>query len=201
MQSSHHEIQLVEPEDYPLASPRLAPLERPRGLLPRILGAFFRLQLGKEMSPIRVLYSRIPGMVLGQMLLQRFSQNGLRMPPEVKHLIEQRTCLNNGCTFCADLVGAVALYDGCPEEDLAAAENVDDLPPRSRAVVSYVDEVCHDKTASEATFAALKQHFDDRIVAEVVWLTAWTSYHNLLALPLGLSNEGFCDIVRAKRGR
>ena len=37
------------------------------------------------------------------------------------------------------------------------------------------------------------------MIAEIVWLTAWTNYHNLLALPLGLRSEGFCHIVRAQR--
>ena len=46
--------------------PRLAPIDRAPSLLVRLLARVFRWKLGKVMTPLRVIYARMPRMVLPQ---------------------------------------------------------------------------------------------------------------------------------------
>lgn len=191
----------VEPELTLSPQPRLAP-RRLRGILPRLLDRYMRWQFGKSMSPIAVLYARIPGMTFGQMALERFSQRGLHLDADLRHRIEQRVCRNNACDFCADLTAAVALHEGQRLELLESATaslGAAGFDGPTVAALRYVDELCAHKTVTAETFAALLEHFDEVQVSEIVWLSAWTSYHNLLARPLGLASEGFCELVQSRR--
>lgn len=173
-----------------------------RGLLPRLVAFVFRRLFGKVMSPVAVLYSRIPGMCFGHLSLARFAQRGLSLPPEVRQLIEQRLSAKNACTFCGDLNRAMVMHEGkavlAPHLVVAAPEAVE-VPAALRPVMVYVDELWEKHAVSEDTFAALRATYSDKQVAEIVWLAAFTSYHNLMAKPLGFASEGFCDIVAARR--
>ena len=60
--------------------PRLAPIERPVGLIQRLMVWYFRLRFGRVMSALRVIYPRIPGFTFGHMALVRFSS----LPPSAR---------------------------------------------------------------------------------------------------------------------
>ena len=65
----------------------------------------------------------------------------------------------------------------------------------ARAALAYATEVTRTRTATDATFDALRPHFDERQIAELVWLVAFTVFHNTIARPLGLSSDGFCELL------
>jgi AhpD family alkylhydroperoxidase len=182
---------------------RLAPIDRPRGLLQRLMRLYFRFRFGKVMMPLRVLYPRIPGFTLGQLAFVRFAQRGLSLPREQSHLIAVRVSQQNDCEFCGDLEQAAALLAGHPAELFEALRDFEHSPlfdAATKAALHYADEVVATHGASDATFERLRQSFDERQIAEIVWLVAFTCYHNLIAKPLGFGSEGFCDLV-ARRAR
>ncbi len=182
---------------------RLAPIDRPPTLLLRLVGFIFRRRFGKVMMPLRVLHARMPGYLWPYLWLIRFSESGLSLPEAIRHLVPLQVSRLNGCDFCADLHEAVALEAGQPGELLAALDQLETsrhFDGRTRAALRYATEVTCDRNASDETFDALRVHFDERQIVELVWLVAFTFQHNLIARPLGLQSDGFCDLV-AERAR
>lgn len=177
---------------------RLAPLP-PRGLLQRVAAWVSKRRLGKVMTPMRVLYPRMPRLFRGQLGLYWLEAKGLALDPVRVHLIEIRASRNTGCSFCADLHQAMALRKGGAQEMLDALDDYETHPAfdePTRAVLRYVDEMHRDRTVRAATFDALRAHFPERQVCEIVWVYAFTTYLNLMARPLGMTSDGFCALAR-----
>lgn len=178
-------------------APRLAPIDHPPTLLLRFVRFVFRLRFGKVMMPLRVLHPRMPGYVWPYLWLVRFADGGLSLPRSIQHLVGLHVSRMNRCDFCADLHQAVALTDGEPAAVMAALDQTESklFDAQTRAALRYAEEIVRTHTASDATFEALREHFNEREIVELVWLVAFTFQHNLIARPLGLSSDGFCELA------
>jgi len=51
---------------------------------------------------------------------------------------------------------------------------------------------------SDATFAELQRHFNEREIVEITWLNALENYYNLINLPLGIESDGLCAIAERR---
>jgi AhpD family alkylhydroperoxidase len=185
----------------PHAGLRLAPIDRPKGLLVRLFGWYMRRRFGKVMMPARVIYPRLPGLFWRQAPLLQLCEYGLSIGQALRHLIEVRVSTLNGCTFCADLHGASAALHTLDAAKLAALDDFERDPrfdPRERAALRFVSEVAASGRASDEGFAALKAQFSEREIVEITWLQAFTTYLNRMAVPLGIGSDGFCEILRAR---
>jgi len=69
---------------------------------------------------------------------------------------------------------------------------------RERAALDYVEEATRNKRVSDATFEALRRHFNDRAIVELTWLNALENYYNLINLPLGIGSDGLCAIAQRR---
>lgn len=180
---------------------RLAPIDRPRGLLQRLMWWLFRSRYGKVMMAQRVVYPRIPRFTLAQVAMVTFAQYGLSLDRTLRHRIELRVSAKHGCTFCGDLAHGIALMEGHPPElldDATAPLECERFDDATRAALRYVDVIDASGHVDDATFEALRAHFDERQLVEIVWLNAFTTYHNLIAKPLGLGSDGFCALARGE---
>jgi AhpD family alkylhydroperoxidase len=179
---------------------RLAPLDRPRGLLLRLFNWAMRRRMGKEMMPARVIYTRLPSLLWRTLPMYHLMERGLDLPRSLRHLIEVRVSVLNGCTFCEDLHRANAALDGRPEEALALDGTSQDprYDARQRAALRYVEEIAHGGV-SDACFEALRSQFSEREIVELTWLQAFTTYLNRMAVPLGIGSDGFCEIQARRR--
>ena len=183
---------------------RLAPIDTYRGFWLALLRSAYRRLFGKVMMPLRVLFPRIPGYAFAHLCLISFMGLGLRLPRQLTHMLSIRISRNNGCSFCCDAHQAAFVLDKADPGALhAALLALDDptLDPRTRAVLAYADEVVDHGNVSDATFAALMTHFDERQVAEVVWLAAFVTYTNMLARPLGIGSDGLCALAQVRLHR
>jgi AhpD family alkylhydroperoxidase len=180
---------------------RLAPLDRPRGLLLRLFNWLFRWRLGKEMMPARVIYARLPTLLWRSLPMLHLMQRGLRLGPALCHLIEVRVSVLNGCSFCADLHRADALLAGSLDDARALDGSSEDprFDARQRAALRYVEEIARGGAVSDATFEQLRDHFSEREIVELTWLQAFTTYFNRMAVPLGIGSDGFCEIQAGRR--
>ncbi|MDH5676808.1 MAG: carboxymuconolactone decarboxylase family protein [Myxococcales bacterium] len=186
-----------------IAAMRLAPLDRPRGLWQRLLWLYFRMRFGKVMAPLRVMLPRIPRYTPAYVRLIFFAERGLSLSPRIRHLIELRVSQRNGCSFCSDLHQAMALAKGHDDllfDSVDGYESDSRYDEPTRWALRYADEVVETHSCSDATFEAVREHFGEQQTVELAWLVAFTNFHNMLARPLGLVSDGFCDIVRAQRG-
>ena len=108
---------------------RLEPIEKPRGLLMRIAYWLSRRQLGRVMSPLKVIYARAPARRLAGALDRADAmETGLSLEPELRLLVTTQSSLLNGCTFCADLHMAQAVQARIGLEKFKALLDVRDEP-------------------------------------------------------------------------
>src|SRR5436189_6114631 len=88
---------------------RLTPIEKPKGLMMRVAFWMARRQFGKVMTPMKVLYPRVPGLMKASYEIVKFEMKGLRLEPELHYLVATLASQINGCDFCMDLGRAVAI--------------------------------------------------------------------------------------------
>lgn len=180
---------------------RLAPLDRPRGLLLRLFNWAMRRRMGKEMMPARVIYARFPTLLWRTIPMYHLMERGLGIERSLRHLIEVRVSVLNGCTFCEDLHRANAAL-GLPEGAVPLDGTSQDprYDARQRAALRYVEEIAKGGV-SDACFEALRGQFSEREIVELTWLSAFTTYLNRMAVPLGIGSDGFCEIQARRRRR
>ena len=66
---------------------RLKPIEKPVGLMMRIAFWMTRRQFGKVMTPMKVLYPRVPEMMKLGYEIVKFETKGIRLDPELRSMI------------------------------------------------------------------------------------------------------------------
>jgi len=180
---------------------RLEPIEKPKGLLMRIAYWMTRRQLGKVMTPMKVLYPRMPGVLRLSYEIQKFETKGIRLEPELHLMVVTLAAKINGCGFCVDLARAMAMREHLRMEKFNALSEYRTSPlfsDRERAALAYVEEATRHKRVSDATFEALRKHFSEWEIVEITWLNAVENYYNLINLPLEIESDGFCAIAQAR---
>jgi AhpD family alkylhydroperoxidase len=182
---------------------RLEPIDRPPTLLARVAGAMMRRQLGKVITPARVIYNRVPRMYNVAWQLVKLQREGLTLEPDLKLLVQVWVAMVNRCTFCVDIARSEAV-----REQIGLAK-FDALPDwrtsplfgdRERAALAYADEATRNKKVADPTFEALRKHFSEREIVELTFLNALENFYNLLNLPLGIEDDGLCAIAQARAG-
>ncbi len=182
---------------------RLAPIARRPSVLVWLMALGMRLYLGKVMTPLGVIYARMPRLAFPQLLMLRVAESGLHLPSLLVHLVQIRVSMHNDCTFCMDLHRAVALRARADRGKLGSAmepQLSSCFSSAERAALQYVDEVARTGRSSDATFEALRVSWSEHDIVELTWLCAFTTYLNRLAVPLGIGSDGFCEL-HAERAR
>jgi AhpD family alkylhydroperoxidase len=181
----------------PVERSRLPPIEKPGSLWVALFAALFRRQLGKVMTPVWVIYARMPRLLWPQILMVRLAQKGLSLDPTLVDLVQIRVSAANGCTFCTDLHRAVARRSGRDARKLAALDQPvlgGALSEAERVALTFADEIARDGLPSDGTFAALRAAFSERAIVELVWLCSFTAYLNRMTTVLGIASDGFCEL-------
>jgi alkylhydroperoxidase family enzyme len=180
---------------------RLEPIEKPKGILMRIAYWMTRRQLGKVMTPMKVVYPRMPGVLRLSYEIQKFELKGIRLEPALKFLVVTLAGQINGCGFCVDIARAMAIRQHLGMEKFNALSEYRTSPlfsNRERAALAYVEEATRHKRVSDATFEVLRKHFSDREIVEITWLNAVENYYNLINLPLEIESDGLCAIAQTQ---
>lgn len=181
---------------------RLAPIERPDSWLVRLAYWVSKRQLGAVMSPMKVLYARVPRILRTTISIVR-TADSLSLDPALKLLVATQSSLLNHCTFCADLHLAQAVQAKLGRErfrDLPDFASSPHFSERERAALAYTEEITRERKASDATFERLRAHFSEKEIVELTWLNAVGNYFNLMAVPLGLESDGFEEIAVKRAG-
>jgi len=150
-------------------------------------------QWGKVMTPLKVVYARMPGSLKALLGILKFSDKGLTLDKGLQLLIGDLTAQINGCSSCDDLGRAVAVRTGFDLRKLDAILEYARSPlftEKERAALAYAEEATQNKRVSDPTFENLRRYFDEREIVEITWLNAVQNYFNLINLPLGIGSEG-----------
>jgi alkylhydroperoxidase family enzyme len=183
---------------------RLAPVERPPTLLGRLLSFATRRALGKEITPARVIYNRMPRMWNVSWALLNLDLRGYTLPHELLLLIHVRVSMLNGCAFCRDIALARAVQQRLGLDKFRALEAWRESPlfsERERTALAYVEEATRGRAVSDATFEALRKHFSEREIIELTVENAVSNFYNLLNVPLGIQDDGLLAIAERRRAK
>jgi len=181
---------------------RIAPIDNPKGLMVRFAYWMSRRRLGKVVTPLRVLFARMPKALPGYFLTSRVLEGGLSLTPELQFLIQHHVATINGCGFCVDIGRALAIGYHVDLEKLDALHDYRTdtrFSESERAALAYVEEATRAKRVSDATFDALRSHFDEQKIVEITWLCALENYFNLINLPLEIESDGLCAIAERRQ--
>lgn len=176
----------------------LAPIEKPRGLVLRLVYFFARRQFGKVATPVAVFSARMPTSFLSFYGKVSRLDKKLRLPSELAVLIRGRVATINGCLFCMDAARWFAM-----RESTSNAARFDDLPryrtsplfiESERAVLDYVTELTEEKEVRAETFAEVARYFSEREICDIVWLVATEHLYNMSNIALNIGSDGLCEV-------
>jgi alkylhydroperoxidase family enzyme len=81
----------------------LPPIEKPKGLMMKLVYAMTRRQFGKVLTPLKVFCARMP-LTFGQFYGKISAlDKKLHLPPETAMLIREQVARTNVCLFCVDI--------------------------------------------------------------------------------------------------
>jgi alkylhydroperoxidase family enzyme len=181
--------------------PFLAPIERPSGLILRLVFFFVRRQFGKVMAPLTVFAARMPAAFgsfygkVGQL------DRKLRLPATTAAIVREQVATINKCLFCMDAAryyamkrfGDVARFDALAEYRTSAL-----FSEAERAALDYATELTRDKKVTSETFARLQRHYSEREICDIVWLVASEHIYNLTNIGLHIGSDGLCTLGAPK---
>jgi alkylhydroperoxidase family enzyme len=180
----------------------LTPIEKPRGLMMKLAYAMTRRQFGKVLTPVKVVYARLPA-AFG-MFASKISKldRQLTLAPETQLLVREQVARINVCLFCTDIARSFVIQASMNEAKFDALENYPAnslFTPAERAMLDYVTALTRDKKVTPETFARLAEHYSERAICEIVWLVASEHFYNLTNIGLNIHSDMLCDISRKPR--
>ena len=179
----------------------LAPIEKPKGLIKKLVYTMSRRQFGKVPTPVKVVYSRMPvafGMFVGK--IGQLDKK-LELPQETAYLIREQVAHINVCTFCVDIGRYFVIKASMNEAKFDALVDYRTSPLFSeaeRAALDYVTELTREKNVAPETFQRVAKHYSERAICEMVWLVASEHFYNMTNLGLNIHSDMLCDIARKR---
>ena len=181
----------------------LAPVEKPRGLMLKMVFFFSRRQTGKVISPIAVFAARMPPAFMSFYGKLNRLDKKLKVPAQTAVLIREQVASINTCLFCMDAARWYAL-----RESPDSRARLDALPQyrtsplfteAERAALSYATELARDHTVSQETFDHLSRFYGEREICDIVWLVASEHLNNITNIGLNIGSDGLCELAPSAR--
>ncbi len=176
----------------------LPPVERPRGLLLKIVYFFSRRQLGKVPGPLTVFSARMPAGFLSFYGKVSRLDKKLVVPKQIAILVREQVASVNMCHFCMDASRWYALRESSDNEALFDALPDYRTSPlfsdAQRAALDYATEITRENVVSQLTFDRLAHHFSEREICDIVWLVASEHLYNKTNVGLNIGSDGLCEV-------
>ncbi len=168
---------------HPAAAPYLAPVEKPKGLMLRLLYWFMRRQFGKTPSWLTVFGARMPLAFTNWGGKAYRLEKKLKLSHDTATLVRARVAGINLCTWCMDA-----------ERWFVMTKTPHLLP---KLDVNYATELTELRRVTPEAFEALSRHYSEREICEIVWIIASENLSNISNLGLGIGSDGLCEISRS----
>jgi alkylhydroperoxidase family enzyme len=177
----------------------LAPIEKPDGLMMKLVYGMTRRQFGKVLTPVKVFCARLP-LAFGQ-LYGKISalDKKLLLPPETVMLIREQVARINVCLFCIDIGRSFTIKASMNQAKFDALEHYRTSPlftDAERAALDYVTELTRDKKVASSTFASMARFHSERAICEIAWLVASEHFYNMTNIGLNIHSDMLCDLSR-----
>jgi alkylhydroperoxidase family enzyme len=182
--------------------PFLKPIDKPRGMILRLLYRMSRKQFGKVMMPFRVFVARMP-LAFGQ-FIGKVAQldKKLVLPRETVMLLRERVAQINVCLFCIDIGRWFTIQASMNQAKFDALDEYHTSPlftEKERAALDYVTELTRDKKIAPETFARLAVHYSEREICDIVWIAASEHVYNITNIGLNIHSDLLCDLTKARK--
>lgn len=176
----------------------LPPVEKPKGLIMRVMYWYSRRQWGKVPRPFSVFCARMPsafGSFFGK--VSKLDKK-LELSQDIAVLVRARVASTNMCMWCVDGQRWFAMHEApqhLPKLDALNEYRVSQLfSEQERVALDFTTELTEHKHVSPDTFAQLSRHYSEREICEIVWLISSEHLYNLNNLGLGIGSDGLCQI-------
>lgn len=188
--------------DMPASETYLAPIERPQGLVMKLVYAMTRRQFGKVLTPLKVHSARLP-VAFGQFYgsISKLDRK-LTLPAETMMLIREQVARINVCTFCMDIGRWFTIQSSMDQKKFDALADYRTSPAfsqKERALLDYVTALVGDKKVDRPTFARMAAHFSEREICEIVWVIASEHVYNMTNIGLNIHSDMLCDITKVRK--
>jgi alkylhydroperoxidase family enzyme len=180
----------------------LPPVEKPRGLMMKLVYAMTRRQFGKVLTPLKVFCARLP-VAFGQFYGKISAlDKKLLLPPETVMLIREQVAQTNVCLFCIDIGRYFTIKTSMNQakfDALGQYRTSSLFSDAERAALDYVTELARDKKVELETFSRLARYYSERQICEIVWLVASEHFYNMTSIGLNIHSDMLCDVSRKKK--
>ena len=185
-------------------APFLTPIEKPSGLMMKLVYYFSRRQFGERFTPIKVFASRLPPS-FGQLYGKVYSlDKKLTLSRETAVMIRARVAQINVCAYCIDATQWYVIKESMNETKYNELEDYKTsrlFSEAERAALDYVTELTEEKKVDPTTFARMKRFYSEREICEIVYLTASEHISNLTNIGLNIHSDMLCDLAKKNRGK
>ncbi len=176
----------------------LAPVEKPPGLMLKLIYFFTRRQFGKVMGPITVFAARMPFSFMNFYGKLARLDKKLQLPAQTAMLIREQVASINTCLFCMDATRWYAM-----KESADSLAHLDALPEyrtsplftdAQRAALDYATQLTAEKKVDPGTFERLTRYYSEREICDIVWLVASEHLYNMTNVGLNIGSDGLCEV-------
>ena len=198
------QAQMKSPALIPLEAPGtfLPPVEKPRGLMMKLVYAMTRRQFGKVLTPLKVFCARLP-VAFGQFYGKISAlDKKLLLPPETVMLIREQVAQTNVCLFCIDIGRYFTIKTSMNQakfDALGQYRTSSLFSDAERAALDYVTELTTEKKVEPETFSRLARYYSERQICEIVWLVASEHFYNMTNIGLNIHSDMLCEVSRKKK--
>jgi alkylhydroperoxidase family enzyme len=181
-------------------APYLAPIDRPKGLMLKLLYRLLGRQFGKVPGWLTVFSSRMPLAYTNWMGKVYKLNKKLKLSSDTMALVRARVDSINMCTWCMD-AGRWYAINNAPHI-VAKLDAIDEyqtstlFSDEERAALDFASELTGHKHVSPDTFERLSRHYPEREICEINWVVATNHLFNINNLGLGIGSDGLCEINR-----
>jgi alkylhydroperoxidase family enzyme len=177
-------------------TPYLVPIEKPKGVMLRLLYWFTRRQFGVVPTWLSVFSARMPLAFTTWMGKAGRLQKKLKLSQDTVALIRARVDAVNGCTWCMD-AGRWYATSKTPHlvpklEALDEYQTSVLFNDAERAALDFATELAERKHVTPDTFEVLWGRYSEREICEIVWLVSSNHIFNINNLGLGIGSQGLC---------
>jgi len=181
------------------AEPLLPVIEKPSGLMMKLVYGMSRRQFGKVLTPIKVFCARMP-LAFGKFYgtIGKLDKK-LLLPPETLMLIREHVARLNVCLFCMDIGRWYTVKASMNQAKFDALEQYSTSPlftDADRAALDYVTDLTRDKQVRPETFDRLRSHYSERAICEIVWIVASEHFYNISNIGLNIHSDLLCDLTK-----
>jgi alkylhydroperoxidase family enzyme len=175
----------------------LAPIEKPDGLVMKLVYYFTRKKFGKVLTPLTVHSARLPasfGWFYGK--ISELDKK-LTLPVETAFLIREQVARINVCLFCMDIghwFSIQAKVDQAKFNALNDYKTSTLFTEGERAALDYVTELTKDKKVNPDTFKRMAKYYNERQICEIIWLVATEHVYNITNIGLNIHSDGLCEV-------